>query len=40
MCTSDGQVVWCEDGALQALDCPSQGMTCFTVPGINYSDCF
>ena len=40
ICTSDGAVVWCEDGELQAIDCAAQDMQCGTIPGLDYSDCY
>ena len=40
MCTDDGTLVWCEDGELVGVNCADQDQVCWTVPGINYSDCF
>ncbi len=40
MCTDDGTLVWCEDGELVGVNCADQDQVCWTVPGVNYSDCF
>lgn len=40
MCTDDGTLLWCEAGELLAVDCAADGLTCLTIPGIEYSDCF
>lgn len=36
-CMDDGSVIWCEDGKLQGLDCPSMGSWCVKIG--DWSDC-
>ena len=38
-CTDDGSLLYCEDGELVGIDCPSYGSWCVTIPGVDWSDC-